>query len=387
VICFILVLSSEGALQWTVHRIPREGTNAVVGLYTVAFGNGKFLAATTSGEIYSAPAEDPHAWTRGERIPDVDLHAMIYAAGKFATVGMDLKTANAVFLSSSDGMNWSRQRLESSQLLHDVAYGNGRFVVIGQDIVGRSTDGVDWVIDTKFVRNPIVLFQSLDFVNGEFIATFEEAPSEPMPMWPRKLAISADGINWQEHGPFRFFQDIAYGRKMYVALEVSDCVPCGAEVFSADARTSWERQGLPGNVNGEAILYANGVFAVTGMGQPPALLTSTDGMTWDAFPLSTGDLVYGLTFGRGRFVAVGTGLIAVSEFAGGVPQVSNWRVSAEEIQFDFNAEDKTEWQVEASEDLLKWEVVKEIEGTTEGKVSLSISREGKPVRFLRVKEK
>src|SRR5947207_1137121 len=116
-----------------------------------------------------------------------------------------------------------------------------------------------------------------------------------MPMWPRKLAISADGINWQEHGPFTFFQDIAYGRKMYVALEVSDCVPCGAEVFSADARTSWERQGLPGNVNGEAILYANGVFAVTGMGQPPALLTSTDGMTWDAFPLSTGDLVYGLT--------------------------------------------------------------------------------------------
>ena len=46
-----------------------------------------------------------------------------------------------------------------------------------------------------------------------------------------------------------------------------------------------------------------------------------------------------------------------------------------------------EWQVEASEDLLKWEVVKEIEGTTEGKVSLSVSREGKPVRFLRVKEK
>src|SRR5262245_58165711 len=89
VIYFMAGMSSRAALRWSLHPVPRDGTNRVATLIGVAFGNGKFLAIADSGEIYSAPAEDPQTWTRGGGIPDVDLRTMIFADGRFAAVGLD----------------------------------------------------------------------------------------------------------------------------------------------------------------------------------------------------------------------------------------------------------------------------------------------------------
>ena len=384
VLGFISVQSTEGALEWTLHSIPREGTNNVVWLTSVAYGNGKFVAVAGDGETYSASATEPQSWTRGPSINDVDLSEIIFAAGKFAAVGLDVQTRNSVFLSSADGTNWTRKRLESEERLSDVAYGNGRFVVVGGDTVGWSTNGIDWVLETNFVRNPKVYLKSLDFVTGEFMATFFDEVPDPVSV--TKLAISTDGRNWQEHAGRWYFNDIVYGRKIYVALGYSDCVPCGFTYVSADGR-SWDMRGLPNHVNGEAIVYANGVFAISGMGQPSALLSSTDGLNWDEFRIGMYDYLPGLTFGAGRFVAVGRGQVAVSSFVGLPPFLNRYQLSAEAIEFDFRAEWKTEWQVEVSEDLMEWTVVKEFEGTELGLERVSVPREGKVMRFVRVKEK
>ena len=173
---------------------------------------------------------------------------------------------------------------------------------------------------------------------------------------------------------------------MYVGLGQNDCVPCGSQYFSADGR-NWEQRGFPGHVNGLAIAYANGVFAVAGWGAPSAMLSSTNGIVWDEFKMGTNDFLRAITYGRGRFVAAGRGVIVVSDFAGGVPYVSNVRVGTEAMEFEFNAEEKTEWQVEASEDLVEWRVVREIEGNIDGRQLVSVPSEGKPARFVRVREK
>jgi hypothetical protein len=381
-----LVQATQGALQWTLHPLPREGTNDVAVLTSVAFGNGKFVAISNEGETYSAPAMEPQTWTHGPSIPDVDLSTITFADGRFAAVGLDLQTTNSVFLSSADGIDWMRQRLGSDERLYDVAHGNGRFVVVGGSAVGWSTNGVDWAMEPDFVREPKPYFQSLDFVNGKFMATFFDESDGPFPS--TKLAVSTDGMDWEEDAGSGswFFKNIAYGRKIYVALHVTDCVPCGGTYVSEDGRT-WEMRGIPNAVNGLAITYANGMFAVSGIGQPSSLLSSADGLNWDEFRIGRYDFLPGLTFGAGRFVAVGQGQVAVSDFVGSLPYVANYRLSAEAIEFDFDAPWKTEWQVETSENLVEWSVVKELEGAEFGPEKVNVPREGKVRQFVRVKEK
>lgn len=398
---FILAASSHGALNWTVHPITPAGTNETALLYDVAFGNGKFLAVERSGQTYSAPGSDPYAWTSAAKISDVDLETIIFAGGRFAAAGSDMKTAKAVFLSSADGTNWTRQTFERPGRWRGVAYGNGQFVLAGDDIVARSANGVVWVIETNFVRNPKVHFTSVDFVNGEFIAAFFDEWPPGLPYAPTKLAISADGRNWREHEIMKEgFGEITYGRKMYLAPGMTDCLTCGWLYFSTDGR-NWEEGAFPGQYDGLEIAYANGLFAVSAWGSPPAFLTSTDGMTWDEFQIGSGEWFHGLAFGNGRFVAVGyslgqewnpsresgQGLVAVSDFVGEGPRISNLRVTAEVMEFDFNAKDETEWQVESSEDLVSWSVVGEIEGTQAEVQSVSVPRQGQRMQFLRVKEK
>jgi hypothetical protein len=379
-------LSAEGALQWTIRPFQREGTSQNIWLTSVAFGQGKFLAVTREGETYSAPADDPHTWTRGPDIPDVDLNTLIFADGKFAAVGLDTKMTNALFLSSADGVLWTRQPLENSRILTDVAYGNGRFVTVGlEGFLAHSTNGLDWISVTNFLRDPPALFQTLDFVNGEFMAAFVERGTSII--WPMTLALSTNGTDWQENGPWvPGFRHVAYGRRIYVGLGQNDCVPCGSEYFSADGRT-WESRPFPGDVNGLAIAYANGVFAVSGWGTPSALLTSTNGVTWDEFRIGQHDFLGAMTYGERRFVAVGNGLIAVSDLVGAMPYLSNLRLNANTAEFEFNAGDKTQWQVELSDDLVEWRVTGEIEGNLDGRQTVSVAMNGKQAQFVRMRER
>src|SRR5688572_31304063 len=89
-----LLQTAQGALEWTLHSIPRDGTNDFAWGWSAAFGNGKFVAIDSSGQTYSAPGREPERWTRGERIRDVDLSTIIFGAGKFVAVGLDEETTN-----------------------------------------------------------------------------------------------------------------------------------------------------------------------------------------------------------------------------------------------------------------------------------------------------
>ena len=391
------IVCSQGApLEWTIFPVEGQGTNAAAQLFDVAFGNGRFVAMERSGEMYRAPADEPHQWSPIAKIPDVDLDAIIFADGAFAAVGRDSKAQTGVFLKSADGMEWSRQTFEAVERLRAVAYGNGQFVVVGGEMVARSSDGIDWTTERDFVRDPQVNFMSLDFVNGEFMATFWDEWDWNVPVAPIKLATSLDGSRWYEH-PLagEGFQSIAYGRKLYVSVGGTDCTPCGWGYYSQDAR-SWTTTEFPVGFDGLALEYANGVFAISGWGgegRPSIFMSSTDGMMWEDFQIGTGHLFYGLTFGRGRFVSVGYGLtgdggvVAVSEFVGAVRSISNLQVNAAAIEFDFNADDRTEWLVEASENLVNWTVVKEVQGTIAEVERVTLPRDRKPIRYLRLKEK
>lgn len=399
VAAFSLVLTSHGALNWTVHPIQGAGTNKMAQLWEVAYGNGQFLAIERSGQTYWAPASEPRNWKPGAKIEEVDLGALVFADGRFAAAGQDTKTAKAVFLTSADGANWNRQAFETPGRWWDVAYGNGRFVIVGDGLLARSANGVVWVMDRSFVRSPTVHFRSVQYVNGEFIATYFDKRPEYSPYSPIQLAISTDGFEWKEHEIHKEgFGGVTYGRGVYLAPGVTDCGGCGWLYFSSDGR-HWEERRFPAAYDALAIEHANGLFAISAEG---TLLSSRDGAAWDEFKLEMNDVwLFGLTFGSGRFVAVGysmvqeeqprrlfwQGWVAVSDVVEELPYLSNVNVTEEAIEFGFNAAEHTQWLVETSRDLVGWTVLEEIEGTIEALRTVSIPHQGKPIRFFRLKAK
>ena len=389
-----LGFSSAGApLQWAIHPIEPEGTNKVT-LYDVAFGMERFLAIGLAGDIYSAPGNDPQRWTSAGRFPDVDLWTIIFASGRFVAAGQDTKTSSGVCLSSTDRTNWTRQLFEVVPRWWDAAHGNGWFVMVGDDAVARSTNAVDWMIETNLVLDSTVPFRTIDFVNGEFLGTFLRTISDPVPYSPKAMAFSADGANWVKHDvwPDEGYNEIAYGRKVYVSRMENDC--CGWASYSADGR-NWHEAEFPGSWIGHGLEYANGVFAMTASegGSSSVFLSSTNGTEWEDIQVATDGLFfYGLAFGRGRFVAVGhhwsgkAGAVAISAPAGEDRRISNVQMKAGTVEFDFNAEERMEWRVEASDNLSDWVLVQEIEGTSAGPERVSVPWQGKAACFLRLSE-
>ena len=71
------------------------------------------------------------------------LNDVIYAGGKFVTVGSRLR-----ILISSDGVRWNRRNIGEwgTGALNIVIHGGGKFVAVGaKGSIVTSTDGVNWV--------------------------------------------------------------------------------------------------------------------------------------------------------------------------------------------------------------------------------------------------
>jgi hypothetical protein len=83
---------------------------------------------------------------------------------------------------------------------------------------------------------------------------------------------------------------------------------------SGDPLESWARSaivmptnGLASNTAWNDVTYGNDMFVA--VGKPGAILTSTDGRTWEAHNIPQSQELFGVTYGNGTFVAVGGGII------------------------------------------------------------------------------
>lgn len=382
--------SAQDHLEWTIQRLEIVGTNPPPRFFTVAGGNGRYVALTLEGDAYSSPASLPLEWTARVDITNAVLGDIIFAEGSFRAVGREPTSGRAVILNSVDGASWTRQTLEISQGF-DIEFGNGQFLGIGGDIVFRSPDGNDWTSVSNFVREPLVYLQNLTAGKGEFLLTFRETG----PNQPTKIAVSSDGVNWQETGEFPtswLIWDIAFGRNTYIALARTDCAPCGSQFISQDG-SKWQQRPGPTWTDGQAIAYGSGVFAMTAEGnitesgaRTSLLLDSSDGTNWHEFVAGGGMPFYDVTFGNNRFVAVGPGVAAISEEVRFRPLITDLQIDEDSIEFRLDAQAGTTWDVESSSNLAEWTILGTIAGNAEGEQTFRSANLGKNTRFLRAKQ-
>jgi hypothetical protein len=112
---------------------------------SVAYGNGVFVAITT-GSNQTAYTANGTTWTAGGNLPSSTTWTSVaYGNGRFVAIA---SSSRAVAYSVNKGATWSAAPagLPSSQVWTKVAYGQGVFMAIAQGttVCATSSDGVTW---------------------------------------------------------------------------------------------------------------------------------------------------------------------------------------------------------------------------------------------------
>ena len=143
----------------------------------------------------AADALDTWLWRNPVPEP-VLLFSVAYGDGRFLAVGY-----SGTILSSTNGVDWTREESGTRNHLTGIAYGNNMFVALGQGVILTSGDGVRWVThDTDGLPR----LYSLTFANGLFVAS------------GTSIATSPDGVHWTPRNSGGFA--IAYGNGRFVGV-------------------------------------------------------------------------------------------------------------------------------------------------------------------------
>lgn len=166
------MIYSTDAVTWTF--VPAFTTAVITGL---AYGNGRFVAVDSNGNIYSA-ALPTETWTLVYQNP-VIIESVRYLNNQFVAVGSE-----GFFATSIDAINWNQYTVPTTNTLIDSAYGNGCFIAVGASgTIIRSINLIDWFDHsiTGFGDIRTALFTSDGFVVGGASGN---------------IAHSVDGANW-----------------------------------------------------------------------------------------------------------------------------------------------------------------------------------------------
>lgn len=277
-------------------------------LNDVTFGNGMFVAVGYHGTIVASV--DGKKWTSHNAEYPYILHGISFGNGMFVAVG-DIPAGGNIILISTDGLQWTSKTWNSSLFnLYNVKYCNGTFVAVGRDIqlvygdkdlILTSPNGLDWYQYSPWLRKfPL---WSVTGDNGRFVAVGTKGT----------ILTSIDGKRWTEQNPGveDTLYDITFGNGKFVAVGEN-----GTIITSTDM-VHWTRQNAGTTDRLMGVAYGNDRFMV--VGEIPGLsigriLTSKDGINWENSNQKGKKLgpLYKVTYGNGRFVAVGPKFVIIS---------------------------------------------------------------------------
>jgi photosystem II stability/assembly factor-like uncharacterized protein len=144
----------------------------------IAFGNGKFIVATSNGKIFSSI--DGITWIEKYSKVDDAFYAVEYLNGKFIAVGAQ----GFVMTSDDSGDTWSVPQYLFMGAMTSVSYGNGKYV-LGSDnsLFFYSNDAISW---TRTYW-PSAGTNSICYGDDRFVAVGSAGGI----MW------STDGVTWE----------------------------------------------------------------------------------------------------------------------------------------------------------------------------------------------
>lgn len=220
-----LVLVSTDARRWAAVT----STNRQQDFTSVAYGTGRFVAATDHHGLWTSTSGD--AWEAVMDVGSQDLNSVAHLRDLFIAVG-----SSGTLLTSPDGLLWTSRPLGTSAPLLDLAANPERIVVVGGQAVAVSEDGLSWMqvlVPSDFYGSHVA------FGNGRFVATSVSGLH-----W-----ISTNGLAWQRQpalpGP-------GLGSVLFVAGQFYATGFAGT-VFSSPDGSIWQEHFTGGENNFRAL--------------------------------------------------------------------------------------------------------------------------------------
>lgn len=223
------IVTSRDGREWR-ELPPLKGRVA-----TIAFGNGRFVAAHDAELLWSRDGEHFEAGAKLEWRGSV--HARRSACGDteagFRTViigDIDLRPESKRVSwrgVTGDGTRWEHSALETTPA-RDVAHGSGHFVVVGPGgLIESSHDGETWT------RRPTAAdagdFSRIVWTGGRFLVS------------GGKVAWSSpDGLEWKA-GAAAIPCSLAWAREGWMAIGVS----WGGNLHTSTDLRAWRKQPIP----------------------------------------------------------------------------------------------------------------------------------------------
>lgn len=266
---------------------------------SVAYGNGVFVAVSTSGSgnraMYSG---DGVKWATAITPADNGWSSVCFGNGLFVAVA-NSGTGNRV-MTSPDGQNWTIRVSAANNNWQSVCYGNGLFVAVASTGVGNrvmtSPDGITWTTRTSAADND---WSSVAYGGGAFVAVAASGANRVM--------TSSDGITWVAvaAAAANSWTAIAYDSFNGIFAAVSIDGAGNRVMWSFDSGATWNIATSAANNFWSGITWANGLFvAVAQSGTGNRVMTSPDAITWTIRTSAADNSWTGVTSGAGLFVAV-----------------------------------------------------------------------------------
>lgn len=175
---------SNNGYKWTEGTINGGSWQSNTGHWkSICVGNGLFVAAGTGAGTHSgkiAYSNDGKKWTE-KSVGSYYLYSVCYGNGKYVAVG-----ERGYIYTSNNGVDWTQSNTGIEDL-NSVCYGNGKFVAVGaKGKVVYSENGTSWnkLNLNGISENLLTVYFYYDF----FVCTTNNG----------KILSSSDGVNWSE---------------------------------------------------------------------------------------------------------------------------------------------------------------------------------------------
>ncbi len=310
--------SLDGA-AWTA-------TGAALGINSITYGNGRFLAVGSSLDpgvfaIGTRPAimvsADGTNWVSRTRnvstfggVKSAPVTGVAFGAGRFVALTVNTIGQGNAF-HSANGSDWSGSPYASMLTVPPgaVTFGAGRFVAVGghdatgDNAIASSPTGTNW---TQHYTGSSGALKAVTFGGSQFVAVGQANAGF------RPVLTSGDGVNWSVTTALAQLTNnllgIAYGAGNFVAVGAA-----GAVARSADG-SSWTQQSITRSNHLRGVLFTNSQFVA--VGDAGSIFTSPDGNTWTRRTSGTTRDLVAIAYFSNQYLAVGDfGTLLVSSNA------------------------------------------------------------------------